>query len=445
MPFGETISNSYGTHSQGSSSSSSGSSPSHAPQNSTTPLRSRSNNHQSNLFSHPHSSFDEFPYPPYSELPFTSMKRRKQRDGNTFVKWAMRAVLASPVVVLVVWSIGAMLFSNKVIRSSNANSPKATNASRRRIPHSPPQMQQAQPLQQMQMPQFIQPYLMTPQQQQQQMMLQMPQLQQQISGFFGTLSPAAYMAGQTQQMQNMMAQQPGLLQAPSPVMPNFLGDAANPVVDVTPLTSTTTEQASPEVVATPEKEKRPPIPEKHRFFRKEEPLPASTSTGVLYYDPRQAVAASGDLILPPVVYDASGNPIDIGALQGKQVLMEAPVLGSTEGSPAAEVVETPKAQLSMPTAADIPSWGESTSQDQSIIVSTVAVMALLVGALSARRLRSRSLLSACIENESLEDDAAYDDAYTTSTIVGNHVSSHPEASYNTFGGGWKGDLEKFDV
>ena len=72
-------------------------------------------------------------------------------------------------------------------------------------------------------------------------------------------------------------------------------------------------------------------------------------------------------------------------------------------------------------------------QDQSIIVSTVAVMALLVGALSARRLRSRSFLSACIENESLEDDVAYDTAYTTT-----------DHSYNTFGG-WKGDLEKFDV
>jgi hypothetical protein len=30
----------------------------------------------------------------------------------------------------------------------------------------------------------------------------------------------------------------------------------------------------------------------------------------------------------------------------------------------------------------LPKWGESTSQDQSIIESTVAVMALLVGALS---------------------------------------------------------------
>merc|ERR1711862_660891 len=61
------------------------------------------------------------------------------------------------------------------------------------------------------------------------------------------------------------------------------------------------------------------------------------------------------------------------------------------------------------------------AQDQMIIVSTVATMALLVGALSARRLRSRQFLSSCIENESLEDELAYDTAYTTdggSSIIG---------------------------
>ena len=72
--------------------------------------------------------------------------------------------------------------------------------------------------------------------------------------------------------------------------------------------------------------------------------------------------------------------------------------------------------------------------DQSIIIGTVGVMALLVGAITARRLRSRNILSACIENESLEDDIAYDTAYTINSD-----------SYNTFSQGWKGDLEKFDV
>lgn len=88
------------------------------------------------------------------------------------------------------------------------------------------------------------------------------------------------------------------------------------------------------------------------------------------------------------------------------------------------------------------SWGTSTSQDQTIIIATVAVMALLVGALSARRLRSKSFLSSCIENESLEDDLAYDDAYTTTAAASGAMGA--DSSYNTFGG-WKGDLEKFDV
>ena len=70
--------------------------------------------------------------------------------------------------------------------------------------------------------------------------------------------------------------------------------------------------------------------------------------------------------------------------------------------------------------------------DQSIIVATVGVMALLVGALSARRMRARSILNSCIENETVANDAAYDTAYTAAA-----------GQYNTFG--WKGDLEKFDV
>ena len=88
------------------------------------------------------------------------------------------------------------------------------------------------------------------------------------------------------------------------------------------------------------------------------------------------------------------------------------------------------------------------AQDQMIIISTVATMALLVGALSARRLRSRHFLSSCIENESLEDELAYDTAYTTSAGQGHGGAG----GYDTFtstgsssGLPWRGDLEKFDV
>ena len=104
---------------------------------------------------------------------------------------------------------------------------------------------------------------------------------------------------------------------------------------------------------------------------------------------------------------------------------------------------------------DSTTWDDSVqAQDQMIIVSTVATMALLVGALSARRLRSRQLLSSCIENESLEDEVAYDAAYTTTSSVykdgAGSVFSGGTYGYDTFGPTaeslrWRGDLEKFDV
>jgi hypothetical protein len=145
---------------------------------------------------------------------------------------------------------------------------------------------------------------------------------------------------------------------------------------------------------------------------------------ILYYDPEQAMV-NGQLEVPMTVYDQQGNPIPLQQLRGARILMEPPQ---------ARIQANPR-QMS---AQDVQKWGESTSQDQSIIVATVAVMALLVGALSARRMRARNVLSACIENEALEDDVAYDTAYTT--------SQKDNSYYNTFAsGGWKGDLEKFDV
>jgi hypothetical protein len=138
-------------------------------------------------------------------------------------------------------------------------------------------------------------------------------------------------------------------------------------------------------------------------------------TRILYYDP--AVGTE-------TVYDADGTPILLSSLQtdNTEIYLEKPLLGVTEQQQHAP----PPLEL------DYYEWGESQAQDQMIIVSTVATMALLVGALSARRLRSRQFLASCIENESLEDEVAYDTAYTTN-------------GYDTFVGPWKGDLEKFDV
>ena len=158
-----------------------------------------------------------------------------------------------------------------------------------------------------------------------------------------------------------------------------------------------------------------------------------------------------------MVYDAHGNAVPLQALQAAEIYLEPPKATSTSLKHAAEDAAelTGEVAASLLTAAqpqattvDAPaltmqtpeSWGESSAQDQSIIISTVAVMALLVGALSAKRMRSRSFLSSCIENESLEDDAAYDTAYTHTTSSNTAVDN----SYNTFGG-WRGDLEKFDV
>ena len=163
---------------------------------------------------------------------------------------------------------------------------------------------------------------------------------------------------------------------------------------------------------------------------------------------------TGDIVqMPALVYDGNGKAIPLDEIRHvAPVYVQAPARGATmndatnsdpanvDGTLAAPSARgatlvsdpTKEATMKMPE-----SWGTSSSQDQTIIVATVAVMALLVGALSARRLRSKSFLSACIENESLEDDVAYDDAYTT-TAMG------ADSSYNTFGG-WKGDLEKFDV
>lgn len=181
---------------------------------------------------------------------------------------------------------------------------------------------------------------------------------------------------------------------------------------------------------------------------------APAKRAIYFYDPKETkLSQNGEILeMPKLVYDANGKAVPLEEIRHvAPVYVQAPAQGATDASStttnANELVApsargaTLVAPSSREASLSIPqSWGTSTSQDQTIIVATVAVMALLVGALSARRLRSKSFLSACIENESLEDDLAYDDAYTT-TASG---AMGADSSYNTFGG-WKGDLEKFDV
>jgi len=160
-----------------------------------------------------------------------------------------------------------------------------------------------------------------------------------------------------------------------------------------------------------------------------QPRPSSSSTAgkpkILYYDPL-AATVNGQLHVPQVVYDADGNEVDLNSLQSSstEIYIEPPSLTQQQQS-------LPAQQLSRSEFQSIAS--EPPAEDQYIIITTVAVMALLVGALSARKLRSRNFMSSCIENEDIEDDVAYDVATTA-------------GDYSTFSAGnWKGDLEKFDV
>jgi hypothetical protein len=158
-------------------------------------------------------------------------------------------------------------------------------------------------------------------------------------------------------------------------------------------------------------------------------------TRIMYYD----ASLEG---IPETVYDESGKAYLLASLQkeGTDIYMERPAPQQQQEEEDAnplqkESLETLQ-QVSVPVQTlDMPqSWGRSKSQDQFIVIATVATMALLVGALSARKLRVANFLNSCIENEeTLQNEYMYDAAYTTN-------------GYDTFGGGpWKGDLEKFDV
>jgi hypothetical protein len=456
-------------------------------------------------------------------MPFTTLKRRKQQEGNQFVKWAMRAVLASPIAVLVLWSTCALLFSNKAAQQANPsrraakllskttkhktgrgnnnnngidNFPMALSVEEGTAMYSdnilpPVPLQKTNNMNGMDGNLYMmQPYVQadgttvlvsvpvqTPQQQQVPQPLQQSSRRRYMRGYMASNSAVTgydqlvpepppqiqvingqqYMLIENNVMQDQMlpvysplgatsgsssSNSDILFQPPPPPLTHVSGaNAVSKTVVVRP---------RPAPRATPDVEILEPPPQQHLVERlsngtlvhvrntskkqvmdapPQQHLVERLSNGTLvhvrdmkkqqvyYYDAKEASSGTqdGEFDVPLVVYDEGGNAISLDALMdhhtGAEVFLEPPL----------QAVYAPAA------------WGESAFQDQSIIVSTVAVMALLVGALSARRLRSRSFLSSCIENESLEDDIAYDTAYTTT-----------DNSYNTFGG-WKGDLEKFDV
>lgn len=520
----------YGTHSSGGKSGGN--------------TRQRRNPADYGPFSSPHGSFDDpVPFPPYAELPFTSLKRRRQlQDANSFVKWAMRAVLLSPVVVLVLWSVATVMFaSNYHAGHSNKNNNnnygnrRQSKQSRQNSPNYFGNGQNAVGMQQQQMQQ----QQLTDQQGNliynvngNAMMMAPPQAQLQLQG----LSNGQAVANNLQLANGYQQQQQGgtiPLQPqgkPIPVLaPLGNGQNSNAISSNSAqqgqqlVYQQVPQQAGAAIAAQPQQAvvqtnqlgavqtsnimQQQQMPQLNLASSAENTLqqPSMTDSGasqqiqqqprqgmgndkvvqsstamqqvagssemtqdqlqdspakqaIYFYDPNDTtMSQSGEILtMPSLVYDGNGNAIPLDELRYKApIYMQAPALGAsstdTTNSDAAEsanaVVSAPsrgaslvspssrEASMKMPQA-----WGTSTSQDQTIIVATVAVMALLVGALSARRLRSKSFLSACIENESLEDEVAYDDAYTT-TASG---AMGADSSYNTFGG-WKGDLEKFDV
>jgi len=178
---------------------------------------------------------------------------------------------------------------------------------------------------------------------------------------------------------------------------------------------------------------------------------------VYFYDPEELKTGAGDEPpIPKQVFDEHGNEVD---LAGKEALLIKPSVEVDQ-----EHVEGKKSNKGNIKSSSSSSTSRENiqtildsppqTQDQMIIITTVATMALLVGALSARRLRSRQFLSFCIENESLEDELAYDAAYTTQGTGGlyGHGGGSSGGGYDTFVSGkyggdlrWRGDLEKFDV
>jgi len=528
----------------------------HPNRNQSGNTRQRRNPADYGPFSSPHGSFDDpAPFPPYAELPFTSLKRRRQlQDNNSFVKWAMRAVLLSPVVVLVLWSVAALMFANnhQVGRNNKSDdntysSRKQSQRNRRMIPNYFGIGQNAVgmagiPQQQLQDPQGNLIYnvdgnamMMAPQQTQQQLQAMnniqasrnnllvtngfqqqqgetlpiqpqgksIPMLAPLGNGLNSNIIPSnilqqgqqqqVFQQGQQQQVFQQGQQQQVFQQTPQQVaaaiaaQPQQAFMATNKAMAQQQMPQVSLDSSAANVI------KQPSISEWGATGQLQQlPLDglenmkmvqASTAMGqvssssgatqdqiqalpakqaVYFYDPKETtMSQTGDIVeMPTLVYDVNGKALPLAELRHKApIYVQAPVRGVTStdainidaaGVGSANLLESPlsrgaslvspssrEASIQMPQA-----WGTSTSQDQTIIVATVAVMALLVGALSARRLRSKSFLASCIENESLEDDLAYDDAYTTTAAASGAMGA--DSSYNTFGG-WKGDLEKFDV
>jgi hypothetical protein len=420
---------------------------------------------------------------------FSTMRRRK-RDDQWIVKMAMRAVLLSPVIVLVIWSIASVAFAHRQIQQNNnygsnnqrmqqqpttrrqwliprrmyqqnIGSPlivQPKNFPNQRMSNTynmnnnenniePPNVipvlptgqyyENGQPL--IQLPPQQQPfpeqgaqyYYEFPQEQARPRGVPLPEFPEQQAQYY-------YEFPEQQQRQDPRA---AALDLPEQQAKQYYYEFPQEAMADTPGLPDAPMQA----------EAQPALgrTQQHSNLRpKNQGVKSSHNNNnkvlYYYYNPKDTARdRNGNLFLPSVVYDSNGRPIELQSLHANQVLIEPPssmihhnisanatILNITYHHPDTfdgRVYDNKRGMA-------MPDWGQSTKTDSSIILCTVGVMALLVGAVSARNMRSRSFLSVCIENEALEDDAAYDTAYT---VTNNH--------YNTFAQGWKGDLEKFDV
>lgn len=374
---------------------------------------------------------------------------------------AMKFVLLSPVIVLVLWSIGAMMFSRRAVQKSPAAGavrkpvrPKhrtreaflgavevAEDVFGRAQPKPRPE-----PREEAQYPMYMAsrdinvvrprpgpsprgPLIVQPgtlMQAQPNMMNSQPVMM--------NAQPAMQITSNFQP--HMMETQPHMMNAQSVMM-----NSQPQMMESQPQMM----QSQPQMMQEQ--------PQMMQTLGREQPHLRKGNTKIFYYDPRAAMSLDGNIALPEIVYDQYGKPHELSQIKTKELLLQPPMgvhhfnVSSNGTAPLNITYNHPNVisnkhehsrnqygyTMTNPAATMQESSGSSRT-DQSIIVCTVGTIALLIGAVSARKLRARSFLSSCIENESLEDEIAFDNAYTVNS----------EAAYNTFQN-WKNDLEKFDV
>ena len=441
-----------------------------------TPLRSRNAGSSSGQSVMGGGENDAFfaPKNPY----FTTPQRRKrsfhQFSPDRWVRQVMRLVLLSPLIVLVLWSVSAVFLA-----------PSASSSAARQAAQLKKQPK-AQAIFQKQQQQQNRRKRGTSQQTQQSGTTSTKAKEYLEEGLLEVVELSGDLLGEAQPPQLTRAQAGSLQSQPQVGQTLPQQRPLIPVVNPLGATMPQTESRAAHLVHSMEhsvgqyfhqnspSKQLNMLPSSHNnlivqpqhLMAQTPNLRGSTNqkkVAYYFYDPRATlVGQDGQLYLPNVVYDQAGNALDtnsIGRGGATQVFIQPPPpMGATSSSSTTSSVtsnttdsssepelarvlpvQDPAKGISFPSKNDITEAVQRAEADyqengSSVIVATVAVMALLVGALSARKLRGRaSILNSCIENERLDHMSLVDD---TATETNN-------TAYSTFH--WKGDLEKFDV